>query len=379
MSEPTNVRAQRSDSGSGSRRNRIIAAVVVVLLVVGVAGVVVVGRSRGGSSESATKAVKTAPVTRQDLVDRKNVSGTLEFGDSRQLPARAGGTVTRVASVSTTVGRDGLLWRIDQQPTLLMYGMVPAYRTMSEGDSGPDVRQLNANLSKLGYTGFTVDADYSSGTTDAVASWQDDHGLDGTGKLSLGQVVFAAVPIRVAAVNAEAGAIVAPGAPVLTVTSTERVVSIDLSTGDQSLAQQGATVVVTLPDSVKVNGTITTIGTIATSTSSGTSGGLAASGSGSASTSSTIPVTVTLVNPAAAGKWDSAPVDVAMESSRVTNVLTVPVTALLALSGGGYGVEVVNGAGAQLVAVTTGLFADGRVEVSGDGITEGTLVQVPAT
>ena len=49
------------------------------------------------------------------------------------------------------------------------------------------------------------------------------------------------------------------------------------------------------------------------------------------------------------------------------DVLTVPVAALLALAEGGYGVEVVDGGDRRIVAVETGLFAGGRVEVTGDG------------
>ncbi len=39
----------------------------------------------------------------------------------------------------------------------------------------------------------------------------------------------------------------------------------------------------------------------------------------------------------------------------------------------------VEGARTRIVAVETGLFASGMVEVSGDGLTEGMLVEVPAT
>jgi hypothetical protein len=61
-------------------------------------------------------------------------------------------------------------------------------------------------------------------------------------------------------------------------------------------------------------------------------------------------------------------------------VLAVPVTALLALQGGGYGVDVVTTGGAShLVGVTTGLEADTLVQISGPGITAGTRVQVPSS
>jgi hypothetical protein len=58
-------------------------------------------------------------------------------------------------------------------------------------------------------------------------------------------------------------------------------------------------------------------------------------------------------------------------------VLAVPVSALLALAGGGYGLEVVGPSGAHhLVGVTAGLFASGQVQVSGPDIAAGTRVVV---
>jgi hypothetical protein len=77
--------------------------------------------------------------------------------------------------------------------------------------------------------------------------------------------------------------------------------------------------------------------------------------------------------------FDQASVKVAFTSSTRANVLTVPVAALLALKEGGYGVEVVADNGVRhIVAVHTGLFAGGRVEVSGEGISDGTTVGMPS-
>jgi len=63
-------------------------------------------------------------------------------------------------------------------------------------------------------------------------------------------------------------------------------------------------------------------------------------------------------------------------------VLAVPVEALLALSSGGYVLEVVGAGGAHhLVPVSLGLFddADGLVQVSGSGLAAGQRVVVPAS
>jgi len=66
-------------------------------------------------------------------------------------------------------------------------------------------------------------------------------------------------------------------------------------------------------------------------------------------------------------------------SSRFGNedVLAVPVAALLALPKGGFGVQVVDGDTTRIVAVKTGMFAAGQVEVSGRDVAEGVTVGVP--
>jgi multidrug efflux pump subunit AcrA (membrane-fusion protein) len=75
---------------------------------------------------------------------------------------------------------------------------------------------------------------------------------------------------------------------------------------------------------------------------------------------------------------NAAAVKVAFTASKRENVLTVPVAALLALAEGGYGVQAVDGTATKIVPVETGLFAGGRVEVSGDGLREGMTVGVPS-
>jgi len=78
------------------------------------------------------------------------------------------------------------------------------------------------------------------------------------------------------------------------------------------------------------------------------------------------------------GNLDQAAVKIGFTASQRKNVLTVPVAALLALAEGGYGVQVVEGTATRIVPVETGLFAGGRVEVTGDGLREGMTVGVPA-
>jgi hypothetical protein len=96
----------------------------------------------------------------------------------------------------------------------------------------------------------------------------------------------------------------------------------------------------------------------------------------------TITVDVTPSDSPATGTWDQAPVQVSITTASVPSALVVPVTALLAQSGGGYAVEVVDPVGThRLVAVSLGLFddADGLVQVTSSELAAGQAVVVPAT
>jgi hypothetical protein len=75
-------------------------------------------------------------------------------------------------------------------------------------------------------------------------------------------------------------------------------------------------------------------------------------------------------------------VQIGITTASVRGALVVPVTALLARSGGGYAVEVVDtGARNHLVPVSLGLFddADGLVQVTGTALAAGQHVVVAST
>jgi hypothetical protein len=141
-------------------------------------------------------------------------------------------------------------------------------------------------------------------------------------------------------------------------------VSVALDVALQHLVKAGLPAVVTLPDGKTVKGKLASVGTVATAGED-------------EEHPATIAVTVTITDQSKLGTLDQAPVTVSLISATAENVLTVPVAALVALAEGGYGVQVVTGSTSRYVAVRLGMFADGRVEITGDGITEGTLVGMP--
>jgi len=91
-----------------------------------------------------------------------------------------------------------------------------------------------------------------------------------------------------------------------------------------------------------------------------------------------IEAVVSLDDPAAVTDIEAAVVTVLFTADERKNVLALPVAALVALAEGGYGVEVVEGSATRYIRVQTGLFANGLVEVTGDGLAEGMTVGMPS-
>jgi hypothetical protein len=139
----------------------------------------------------------------------------------------------------------------------------------------------------------------------------------------------------------------------------------------------GEAVSIVLPPDTAVPGTVAGAGPAPAAAGPGGPGPAVASPGGSAAAAAPAVLTVRPDWPAATGTGAGIPVQVSLPTQSASGVLAVPVTALLALAGGGYGVEVVTPSGQhRLTAVRTGLFAGGRVAVSGAGITAGTRVVV---
>ncbi|MFI6060367.1 peptidoglycan-binding protein [Streptomyces sp. NPDC051286] len=308
-------------------------------------------------------------MTRQTLTDSRSEDAELGYGSTITATGNLSGTLTELPAAGRKITRGQALYEVDEHPVTLMYGSVPAYRVLKTGTEGTDVKQLEKNLKALGYTGFAVDDEYTDSTAAAVEEWQKDRGLEETGTVEPGQVVFTSGPVRVDTLVAAKGDRTGPNQKVLSYTGTTKVVTVELDTTDQRLAEQGRKVTVTLPDDTKVDGRIAQVSTIIEA------------GSGEQDEAKTKVEVVVALDGAkaqkAADKYALAAVHVDFTAGRRKNVLTVPVAALLALEEGGFGVEVVKGSTTSYVPVTTGLFAGGRVEVSGDGVTEGTKVGMP--
>ncbi|MEV4639676.1 HlyD family secretion protein [Actinoplanes sp. NPDC049548] len=376
------------------RRRRALIALVVVVLV---AGTLATGwRLRSGDAAEPTAQapieVQIAKLARQDMSASESLTGTLGYGTAQPLTGRGEGTVTWLPKPGSFVRRGEQLLRVDDRPVPLFFGAMPLFRTLAERNTvGRDVRIVAKNLQALGYstgdqpaTGEKVrqtrpgppkgtppkprtitkwvtvhkgEDVLTAALIAAVKRWQADAGLPVTGRIAVGDVVVLSGAVRVDSVAVQLGA--PAGGPLMAVTPTTKVITVPADVTEAGSIERGDRVTVALPGDKTVPGKVTAVGTALK----------AEEGNGDQATKLT--VTVAVDDPKTVAHLDSADVEVTFVAETHEDALVAPVGALLALSEGGYAVQV---RGGGLVGVKTGMFAKGMVEVDGAGLTEGTEV-----
>jgi hypothetical protein len=342
------------------------AAVLVAAAATG--GAVVLSGGEQATAASQAASANTAAVQEGELSAAVSQDGTLSYrarpdGSPFSAINHARGTYTGLPEVGDEVDCGGVLYRVDARPVLLLCGTLPTYRALHVGDAGQDVRQLNRNLHVRG------DA-FTAKTQKALKALQRRRGVHVTGALALGDAVFLPEAVRIAKVTAQLGGSAQPGAQALNATSDTLHVQVNLDPSDQGQVKRGDRAQITLPGNTTATGKVDGFGRVAE----------APAGQGSTAADATIPTYISLDDPGKARGLDKAPVGVDITTAGVASALSVPVTALVGRSGGGFAVEVVRaGERRDLVAVRVGLFdtADGRVQVEGD-LRAGDRVAVPS-
>jgi peptidoglycan hydrolase-like protein with peptidoglycan-binding domain len=336
---------------------RLVTTAIVGAVVTGVAVLATLGfgGTHDGGAAPPPAAPNTAAVTRTTLVDEVDLDGTIGYGTADSLSGRAEGTVTMVAAPGAILGRGAVAFRVDNEPVIVMLGALPAYRALADGVSGPDVLEFEQNLRALGYH-LIVGTDFTKATAATVKLWQKNLGLPQTGTVELGRIIYQAAPIRVAEQKQQPGDQAAPGSPVLTFTSTTRIVTAQIDNAQAAFAKVGTKVKVRVASGKSLAGTVDS----------------AQSGGADAQNKTTIPVGV--ADQASIGNQGDD-VTIVVVLSQKPDVLTVPIVALLAIDDG-YGVQVYSNGMRRVIPVTLGLFAQGRVEVSGPGLAEDMQVVV---
>jgi peptidoglycan hydrolase-like protein with peptidoglycan-binding domain len=368
----------RTEPRDAPPRHRVLLTVIfIALIVVGVVAVLAI-RGIGGPAPATdtVQPVLTVPVTTGDMVSATNAKATLHHAEESAFVARSTGVLTALPTAGTVITSGGTLYRVNDEPVVLLRGSLPAWRTFEIGMApGEDVRQLEQALTDLGVFRGKVDGVFTKPTADAISTWQKTFGIERTGKLERTAIVFSGHDLRVAEPTAALGAEVGAGTALYRVSATDKVVDLDLRLAEQQLAAVGAEVRIALPDGTATTGSIATVGDP-----------VEREGGDDTSTGSTgrfvVPVTVTLADQAAVAAFPRASVTVQFSSTVADDVLTVPVEALVAVDATSFAVETPSdqpGGAARRIPVTVGAFASGRVQINGDGIRDGLPVAVPAS
>lgn len=305
----------------------------------------------------------TGAVSTGDVTEQVRAGGTIGFADSRPVGSGLAGTITGLPAPGTIVDRGGELFRIDDRPVLLMFGPIPAWRDFAPGmTDGRDVRQLEENLRALGFFAAEPDDTFTSRTAAAVRAWQKSVGLEKTGEVPLGGVVFEAGPVRIASADAKVGA--SSSSDIVTVTHTDKQITIDLDADLASAAKVDTQARVSLPDGSTIDAVVVSVG--ATVQKSGENG----------EKTLIVPLVLRPADPAAGGDLVDVSVSATFTRTLASDVLRVPVVALLAGPDGTTQVEVVEKKTTRLVTITPGAFGDGLVEVAKGALKAGQKVVI---
>ncbi len=334
----------------GALMRRVLTA-AVVLAAGGAASAFLV--NRGDASQAANQTaqllpVNTAKVTQQTLKDTETEDGELGFGTTSTAVNRTAGTITSLPDSGQELRRGNTVYSVDNKPTTLLYGALPAYRRLADGSEGPDVRQLEQNLKAMGYTGFTVDDEYTSLTAEAVEEWQEDLGLDGDrrGRARRRPLRAGADPgrQRAGAGGLAARARTSRSSPTPAPRRPSPSSWTPPTSGSRGRRRRSASRCRTARPSP---GRVAKVSTV-----------IIPAESPDKDPETKVEVIVAIDNQKAVAAWALASVDVTFTASERKNVLTVPVAALVALREGGFGVEVADGTASSYVPVKTGLFAE---------------------
>jgi Putative peptidoglycan binding domain len=129
----------------------------------------------------------TVPVERQKLSSEVIVRGTVRYG-SPQPVVLANSTAKQNAASSSSdivttrprrgskVGEGNVVMSVSGRPVFVLRGAQPSHRDMGPGSRGPDVRQLESALSRMGFAPGPIDGRYDGQTASAVATWYEGSG-----------------------------------------------------------------------------------------------------------------------------------------------------------------------------------------------------------
>lgn len=308
-----------------SRTKQIFRVGVAIVGVAAVAAGAVVGFQElsdraDDDAEATNPEISTASAAVASLTRTLEASGTIEYEPALAVDSPSSGTVLEIVEPGDTLSSGDVLAGIDDEVIVWLAGEIPAWRSLTVGDEGDDVKQLERALTELGLNDgtVTVDDEYTSATADMVERWQDSLGVEPTGDIDLGSVVYTGDRNRVAGVEAGVGDRVSAG-PLVSLGTDTRIASLDVDPADGVHLAVGDTVEAMLPDRTVVTATVVSV----------------------LETAEVWTVTAT-VDDGELPERDTIAIDASWQRAIADGVLTIPSSALLRLDNGTYVVDVVD-------------------------------------
>jgi Putative peptidoglycan binding domain len=298
------------------------------------------------------------------------------------VAGRNGSKIDRPARPGTAVTSGTVLFWSNGFPVIAIQGdaaTTPVLtRSLAVGaTNGADVKLFESALAASGFgndSALTIDQHFDAATSKAASAWLKSLGVDtdpAATTIPIGAFVVVPSGLTTGPLVAKDGTTLAGDAVVMSLTAPARQVTTTAPVGSTTFAI-GATINVVFPDASTQQGTVVTVGNVATNT--GNQPGSAPS----------VRITIRVPEiPKSVNGFVETPVTLQAVSARAANAFVVPVSALIALKEGGYAVETVTGKNedgsnqTRLVAVKPGLFSNGFVQVDGNLIKDMDVV-VPA-
>lgn len=331
-------------------RRGAIAVVIAVIAVVFLTVVALQALDRAEqSSDDAGQVRATAAVERRTLEDAIIVRGIAGYPTTGTLIAKAAGLVTSIdVEAGSTVEAGTTILSVDGRAMVAVEGDTPFWRELQEGASGADVAQLQSILEAAGLGPGTNEGTFDAETTAALTTWQAEHGYAAPdGVLRLNDMVTGTWPRRVGAVTVRQASFVDPGTELLSYSTNEPAVSIELLPSDRLRVSPG------LPARVELEATGSTV--------SGELAEVASEPVVREDGSLLYPGRVVLDE--ALGAPEGTQVRVALIVDRVEDVLTIPLAALISDGSGSTAVRVAQQNSTEVVPVEIGLSEGAWVEV----------------
>jgi peptidoglycan hydrolase-like protein with peptidoglycan-binding domain len=172
---------------SGRRTTWLWTAAVVVALGLGI----LFGRWAFGTPqvESRTDAPATVTVQTMSVGRSVPVFVSATWTEHPFGVGAAEGVLTSLP-ITGTANIGDVLYTVDLRPVVAAVGSVPAFRDLTQGDSGADVQQLQQFLVDIGLFEGAVDGTFTAQTTAAVQSWQQRIGVEADGIVRAADIVY---------------------------------------------------------------------------------------------------------------------------------------------------------------------------------------------